>query len=126
MEQHVRILGILYVVYGLLLLLLAASLFAFMTGIGFLTNDREAAWIMSGVGTFVAVVIALLSIPTIITGVGLQRFRPWARVIALVLAVFKILSFPIGTAVAVYAFWVLLNDKTTPLFEPGASSQLAA
>jgi len=118
MQQHVRILGIIYVAYGVLLLILAGCLFAFLTGIGFLTNDREAAWIMSGVGTFVAVLLGLLSIPTIITGIGLQRFRPWARVIALVLAVFKILSFPIGTAVGVYAFWVLLNDQTTPLFAP--------
>jgi hypothetical protein len=116
MEQHVRILGILYVIYGVFLLVIAGCLFAFMTGIGFLTNDREAAWIMSGVGMAVAGVIAVLSIPTIITGIGLQRFRPWARIVGLILAVFKVLHFPIGTAVAIYAFWVLLNDKTTPLF----------
>ena len=125
MEQHVRILGIIYVIYGILLLLIAGGLFAVMAGIGAMSGDRDAAWIMSGIGFFVAAIVALLSIPTIITGVGLQRFRPWARILALVLAVFKLLSFPIGTAIAVYAFWVLLNQRTEPLFARGASSQLA-
>lgn len=119
MEQHVRILGIIYVIYGVLLLLLAGALFAMLAGIGVISGDRDAAWIMGGVGALVAGILAVLSIPTIITGVGLQRFRPWARILALILAVFKLLSFPIGTAVAVYAFWVLLNPATEPLFTSG-------
>jgi hypothetical protein len=118
MEQHVRILGVIYVVYGVFLLIIAGGLFALLTGIGLATQDHTAAWIMSGVGTFIAVIIAVLSIPTIVTGIGLQRFRPWARILGIVLAVFKMLAFPLGTAVAVYAFWVLLNEKTTPLFTP--------
>jgi hypothetical protein len=116
MQQHVSILGIIYVLYGVFLLIVAAGLFALLTGIGFVTQDRTAAWIMSGVGTFIAVIIAVLSVPTIITGIGLQRFRPWARIVGIILAVFKVLHFPIGTAIAAYAFWVLLNEKTTPLF----------
>ena len=123
MEQHVRILGIIYVLYGVLLLLIAGGLFTLLTGIGVLSQDRDAAWIMSGIGTFIAVILTVLSIPTIITGIGLQRFRPWARIVGIVLAVFKVLSFPIGTAVAVYAFWVLLNEKTTPLFERSVGLQ---
>ena len=116
MEHHVRILGVLYVIYGVLLLILAGCLFALLSGIGFMSGDRDAAWILSGVGVFVAAIVAILSVPTIITGIGLQRHRPWARIVALVLAAFKLLNFPIGTSVAVYAFWVLLNQQTEPLF----------
>src|SRR3954469_2887827 len=116
MAQHVRVLGILYVIYGVLLLLIAGGLFVFLSGIGIATQDETAAWIMSGVGMFIAAILAVISIPTIVTGIGLQRFRPWARILGLVLAVFKLLSFPLGTAVGVYAFWVLLSNETTPLF----------
>ena len=122
MEHHVRILGVLYVVYGVLLLLLAGCLFALLSGIGVASGDSDAAWIMSGIGVFVAGVVAVLSIPTIITGIGLQRHRPWARIAALVLAAFKLLNFPIGTAVAVYAFWVLLNQETEPIFVQRAAA----
>lgn len=116
MEEHVRILGVIYVIYGVILLIIAGALFTLLTGIGLVSQDRTAAWIMSGVGMFIAVVLAVLSIPTIVTGIGLQRFRPWARILGIVLAAFKVLSFPVGTVIAVYAFWVLLNEKTTPLF----------
>jgi hypothetical protein len=27
-----------------------------------------------------------------------------------------VFNFPVGTAIAVYAFWVLLNNETAPLF----------
>ena len=53
----------------------------------------------------------------IIAGIGLLKFQQWARILALVLAVLHVLSFPIGTALAIYAFWVLLKPETTPLFE---------
>jgi len=116
MEQHVRTLGIIYVILGILGILLGIGLLVLMVGIGAASGDKEAAWIVSGVGFFVAFIIAVLSIPTIIAGIGLQRFRPWARILALILAVLNLFSFPIGTAVGIYALWVLLNERTQPLF----------
>jgi hypothetical protein len=116
MEQHVRILGVIYVILGLLHLLLAGGILVLMLGIGAAAGDRQTAWIMGGFGLTVATVIAVLSIPTIVTGIGLQRFRPWSRIVALMLAIFNLFSFPIGTAVGIYALWVLLNERTEQLF----------
>jgi len=116
MEQHVRVLGVIYVILGVLHLLIAGGFLVLMVGIGAASGDRQAAWIVSGVGLAVATVIAVLSIPTIVTGIGLQRFRPWSRIVALILAIFHLFSFPTGTAVGIYALWVLLNERTQPLF----------
>ncbi|MGZ8851583.1 MAG: hypothetical protein ACXW3E_14820 [Thermoanaerobaculia bacterium] len=118
MEQHVRALGVIYVIFGILGVLLGIALLVLLGGIGAASGDREAWWIMGGIGFFVGAIIAILSIPTIVAGIGLQRFRPWARILALILAVLHIFSFPLGTAVGVYAFWVLLNERTQPLFAP--------
>ena len=49
---------------------------------------------------------------------GLRRRRPWARLVALILGVLNLFFLPFGTALAGYAFWVLLSDETRRLFEP--------
>lgn len=116
MEQHVRALGVIYVILGILGILLGIALLVLMVGIGAASGDRDAGIIMGSIGLFVGLLIAILSIPTIVAGIGLQRYRPWARILALILAVLHIFNFPLGTAVGAYAFWVLLNDRTTTLF----------
>ena len=116
MEQHVRALGVIYVIFGILGIVLGIALLVLMVGIGAASGDRDAGIIMGSVGLFVGLLVSILSIPTVVAGVGLQRYRPWARILALVLAVLHIFSFPLGTAVGIYAFWVLLNERTQPLF----------
>ncbi|HUJ13379.1 MAG TPA: hypothetical protein VL284_06250 [Thermoanaerobaculia bacterium] len=117
MQQHVRTLGWLYIIYGGILDVLAIVLFLILGGAGALSGDRQAFFVTSAVGIGVGAILLVISIPGIIAGIGLLKFQQWARVLALVLAVLHVLSFPLGTALAVYAFWVLLNAQTTPLFE---------
>jgi hypothetical protein len=50
-------------------------------------------------------------------GRALRAHRPWARTTALVLAVLNLLLLPFGTALGIYALWVLLHDETRRLFE---------
>jgi hypothetical protein len=116
MRQHVRILGWLFIVYSGLLLVIAAFLFLIIGGAGVLSGDRVAMLITGAVGTFVAAFFALVSLPGLLAGFGLLKFRGWARILAIILAALNILHFPIGTALGVYALWVLLNAETAPLF----------
>jgi hypothetical protein len=51
-----------------------------------------------------------------LTGRALGRRRPAARRIALALAVPNLLAVPFGTALSLYAFWVLLNDEARRAF----------
>ena len=125
MHQHVKILGWLTIVYSGLLLLLGAFLFVLISGAGALSGDRQAMWITGAIGAALAIFFFILSLPGIITGVGLLRFRPWARIVALILGALHLLSVPIGTALGVYTYWVLLNAQTVPLFadmRPAAST----
>ena len=48
----------------------------------------------------------------------LERRRPSGRVLGLALAVVNLLVLPFGTALGVYAMWVLLTDEGRRLFEP--------
>jgi len=55
-------------------------------------------------------------------GRGLTRRRRWARSLALALAVFDLLLVPLGTAVGLYAVWVLLHEDARRLFDAAAES----
>lgn len=116
MRQHVQILGWLFIVYSAVLLLIAAFVFLIVGGAGVLSGDRLAMLITGAVGTAIAVVFLILSLPGLITGFGLLKFRQWARIVAIILAVLNLLHFPLGTALGVYALWVLLNAQTQSLF----------
>ena len=61
-----------------------------------------------------------MSVPNIIAGVGLLNFRPWARVLALILCALNLLSLPFGTALGVYGFWVLMSGRADELFDVGS------
>lgn len=53
-------------------------------------------------------------------GAELRRRRPRARTRALLLTVLNLFFLPFGTALAAYAFWVLLTDETRRVFEGDA------
>ena len=118
MAQHIRIVAILHIIMGVLGLL--ASLAFFLGGAGFaaaLSNeDRDAALAMGTCGTVVAVIIGIVSLPSIIAGVGLQKRKSWARVLTIILSVINLLNFPIGTAIGGYSLWALLNDQSRAYF----------
>lgn len=116
MQGHVRALGYLFIAFGCLLLFLGACLFLVIGGSGMLSGDRGAALVTGGVALFVAGFFFVLALPAVITGNGLLKFRPWARVAAIILACLNILNFPFGTALGVYTLWVLLSAETQPLF----------
>lgn len=48
----------------------------------------------------------------------LARRRPVGRVVTLGLAVVNLLVLPFGTALGIYALWILLTDEGRRLFEP--------
>lgn len=124
MEQHVKIISILYIILGALGLLAAV---AFFIGGGAIAatilsqngNDPDAqvgaAW-AGGCMTFLAAFIGILSVPSIIAGWGLGQRKSWARILTLILAVLGLLNFPIGTAIGIYAIIILMNDETKRLF----------
>ena len=47
---------------------------------------------------------------SIVTGRGLRRRRGGSRALALGVGVANLLVLPLGTALGVYTFWVLLNN----------------
>ena len=123
MAQHVKILGILHIIYGALgvfvglLALLIMGGIAGMVGVTDHSPDSALAIpILGGIGALVFIILLAISLPGIIVGFGLLHFKPWARLLTLVLSALELFSIPFGTALGIYGFWVLLRPETEQLF----------
>ena len=119
MEEHVKILGILYIAFSALGLIAAIIVFFAVTGGGLISGDETAIAITSIVGTAVAGFLVLLSAPGIIGGMGLLKRQSWARILVLVLGVINLLNIPFGTALGIYTIWALTHKETEELFRNG-------
>lgn len=122
MRQHVSILGTLYMVFsglGILAAFGALMLFGGIAGLVRMSDDPDAAVavpILGLIGIFLFFLTLVISIPGLIVGIGLVKFRPWARVLGILLSALNLLNFPFGTALGAYGLWALLNAETESLF----------
>ena len=57
-----------------------------------------------------------MGIPGILAGWGLLNFKPWARILAIVLSAIRLINIPIGTVLGIYGLWVLFSKETETLF----------
>lgn len=125
MAQHVKILGILHIVFGglgvlgaIIVLLIFGGISAAVGLSDHSADSAAAAPILGVIGIFVFILILVLSLPGLIIGIGLLRFRPWARIAAIILSAFDLFGVPFHTALGIYGFWVLLNRETEQMFAP--------
>jgi hypothetical protein len=129
MQTHVKVLGVLYLVVSAfsllaaLFLILAIGSAAGIVGVAADPQDAAIAIPVLGIaGTALGVMLLVLALPGLLTGWGLLTYRPWARILGIVLSALNLLNIPIGTALGIYGLWVLLNGETERLF---ASSTLS-
>ena len=127
MDTHVKVLGFLHILLGSLGVLVSGFLMLLFGGIaglvGVNASPDDAAIaipILGVIGTGVAMFVFALSVPGIIVGMGLLKFRPWARVLGLILSILLLIHVPFGTIVGVYGLWVLLTAETEQLFRARA------
>jgi len=58
--------------------------------------------------------LSLVSLPGITGGIALFKRRSWARMLLLILAFLRLVSFPpIGTALGGYTIWLLFKKRKT-------------
>jgi hypothetical protein len=95
---------------GFLLLagFIVAAVFSFVIP---LADDPEAERVLGLLLSFLPALLVILSIPGIIAGIGLLKYKRWALILAVVLAIFNIFNFPFGTALSIYSIYVLVKEE---------------
>jgi hypothetical protein len=126
MREHVKIvailniaLGSLGVLAGIVILCLAGTLGGLISAWAETQDAAAAAPIIALVAIGIAAFLFVLSLPSIIGGWGLLHYRPWARILMIVISALDLLHFPIGTAIGIYGLWALLSEEGHRLFETG-------
>jgi hypothetical protein len=123
-SRHVDLLGVLFIVWGLLTTLVGVSTLALGVGAFALITSASrggaggqfAAGVTAAVFTTLAVIAIIWGVAHIVAGVPLRRRAPWARLLALVLGSVDLILLPYGTALGVYALWVLLSEDGKSAF----------
>ena len=126
MPSHLHLLWVLHLVWGAIGVLLGVStltLAAAAAAIGWTTGGDELAAGLTA-AAFVACAILLLAAgaANAWAGAAMKRRRSAGRMATLALAVPNLFILPFGTALAVYAFWVLLHNETRAMFEPARAA----
>jgi hypothetical protein len=122
-QQHVRLLGILWLAMaalsalgGVVLMILSRTLFPHIVA-------------HSGAPAFLTPMMGALSMLLLFKGAfgfaagyGLLQREPWARVLSLVLAFLSLFNAPFGTALGIYTLWVLLPAESERDYQEQARS----
>jgi predicted lysophospholipase L1 biosynthesis ABC-type transport system permease subunit len=120
MRAHLHLLGILQLVWGAIGLLLGASMLLLAMGaiaIGVTSGaDRMAAGITAGAFAIFAIVLLAGGGANLWAGRALRRNRPHGRLAVLWLGALNLFVLPFGTALGIYAFWVLLHARSRAVF----------
>ena len=107
MGKHVRILGWLHVGLGLFDLLLGLAAFGILSGIGALTGDVGAFGVLSVLGGVAGTIMLAMALPNFLCGLGLLgNWGGWVIGLAVVLGLLNLANPPVGTAIALYTFWI--------------------
>ena len=117
MDKHVTLVAAINIAFGFLGVFFGIVALVVLVGAGIISHDPEALKITTIVGVSLASFLILTSIPEIIGGFGLLKRKNWARILVLVIAVMDLVFIPIGTAIGIYALWVLLQEDTAKLFK---------
>lgn len=124
MFPHVDLVGVLFILWGLLTTLIGLSTLALALGAFALISSSAsdgggqlAAGIVATVFATLALIAIVWGASHIAVGVPLRRRRPWSRVPALTLASVDLLLLPYGTALGCYALWALLSEGGKKPFE---------
>jgi hypothetical protein len=119
--SHLNLLSALQRVWGAIGLLLGVSTLTLAAGaaaIGWTTRgDQLAAGFTALAFLLCAGVLLVAGAVNAWAGNALKRRQPAGRLTTLMVAVPNLFVLPFGTALGIYAFWVLLHNETRTMFE---------
>jgi zinc-ribbon domain len=113
--RHLQVVGILWVIF---------SVFRLLPGLGLLGISRGMFPFMPfhfqgflvPLMKVLGIIVLAISILGIVAGWALLERMPWARTLAIVVAIISLLHPPFGTALGIYTLWVLMPAESEQEF----------
>jgi hypothetical protein len=120
---HVKVIAVLFFIWGGFLLLMSVFAGALMSALaGFVGGTHEegaavGAVVLGLTGAALTTFLVVFALPHLIAGWGLLKFKRWARILAIVLAAVALIRIPFGTLFGIYALIILFRKDTEALFQ---------
>jgi hypothetical protein len=119
MKKHVTVVGALHIGLGTLGLIGALVIFfALSFARNVVGNEEIPSMVLGFLSITLPFLLGAISAVGVIGGIGVLTFKPWARILVMVVSVIGCINIPIGTLAGVYSLWVLMQDETVKLFKP--------
>ena len=116
MDKHVKVVGWLWIGWGVVSILMGIiGLIIVNLNI---PGQKDAVLVTGGSVCFLIPGI----VANFVAGFGLLKYKAWARILAIILGVITLIVFPIGTAVGVYTLVIMFNKETVALLKGGGAS----
>jgi len=117
MEKHVTVLGAFFIAFHVQEILASGILFITLVGLSMFVRGAGEVAVASAVLVGAASLLVFLGLAGLVAGVGLLKRQAWSRVLGLVLGLLNLLNLPFGTALGIYAIWVLTRDEAIELLD---------
>jgi hypothetical protein len=126
MKRQITTLGVLYIIFGLLGMLVAIIFFNALAGRAPIPGTARLPFSTRGFGSVLAFFFTIVSVPAVIGGVALLLRQSWARVLLLILGFVNVFNIPLGSILGIYTIWVLMSDEATQILDSGAGDDATA
>jgi heme/copper-type cytochrome/quinol oxidase subunit 3 len=117
-QAQVTILGWFFLVVNILFFGVGFVAYLFLSELGTALGSTFLLQTLNAAGLATLFFFTLLALPGFLAGVALLQRQPWARSLALAVALLHLINFPLGTLLAIYAFRVLLPSEGSGEFRP--------
>lgn len=119
MRSHIKVVGLVNLLYSALGLLAAAGVL-FSGVFGSLATFNPIAMVVGTIAsTVVAIVIGVISGLGLVAGFALLNHQQWARYLIIAVSALRLFRWPWGTLFGGYSLWVLTHDETKQIFATG-------
>ncbi|MCG3157378.1 MAG: hypothetical protein DKINENOH_04010 [bacterium] len=117
MKNHVKTLGGLYLLFGLFGLVVAWIKWQALAGQVPMVGKISILSTSSGFTGVVSFMFVIIALPALLAGFALLKPRAWSRTLALVTGFLSLVIIPLGTALGIYAIWVLTNEEAKQVLD---------
>jgi hypothetical protein len=122
-REHVRLLGIFWLALSALDGLIGVASYIVANTIFIQGAHPSQPAFLQPLLSFIGIVVIVKAFAGFATGWGLLQREPWARTVAVVLAIPSLFfNVPFGTALGIYTLWVLLPAESDVEYENEARS----
>ena len=121
MEKHIKALGYIFVVLGLLgIIVVSENILGVGSGSRHYSDPSGLTQLIEGAGSLlmaaimllIEIIIIVLAIPLLIAGYGLIKMRRWSRIFGIIISIITLFG-----GIGIYGLWVLTRKESKDIFK---------